>query len=125
MWLLNTKTLELREFHTVPRGDYAILSHVWQPEDKTYNFQSIRDIYEKFRDSEDSRGGCRSCPRQRAHILQPGGRRRESSVTLQGFGYSFHSRVERESERYVPRSLVVAVQLPVRLARPGPCLPGP
>ena len=37
MWLLDTHTLELRGFHTLPktsegRGEYAILSHVWSPD---------------------------------------------------------------------------------------------
>ena len=44
MWLLNTRTYELREFtdFELERTRYAILSHRWEPEDETYSFQSIK-----------------------------------------------------------------------------------
>lgn len=51
MWLLNTKTLEMKSFANTPRFPYAILSHVWQHEDQSYNFQKIQDIYARFRNS--------------------------------------------------------------------------
>ncbi|KAI0654520.1 heterokaryon incompatibility protein-domain-containing protein [Cubamyces menziesii] len=46
MWLLDTHTLELRGFHTLPktsegRGEYAILSHVWSPDGE----QSFQDVW--------------------------------------------------------------------------------
>ena len=52
MWLLNTKTLMLKAFPNASRIRYAILSHVWRPDDEEYNFQSIRATYEEFRDLE-------------------------------------------------------------------------
>ena len=49
MWLLNTKTLELRDFPNTPAAvRFAILSHVWQPDDKRYDFQSVQGIYREF-----------------------------------------------------------------------------
>ena len=55
MWLLNTKTLELRDFPNTPAGvRFAILSHVWQPDDKKYGFQSVQGIYREFCHSAES-----------------------------------------------------------------------
>ncbi len=46
MWLLHTKTLELRHFIKPDRETpYAILSHVWEDIDHTHNFQDIRAIH--------------------------------------------------------------------------------
>ena len=53
MWLLNTKTLELRNFPNTPRNRYAILSHVWEAGDTEYSFQSIKALYEKYHDFEE------------------------------------------------------------------------
>ena len=53
MWLLNTKTLELRNYDNPKGVAYAILSHVWQDSDREYNFQSIKTTYEEYRDSEE------------------------------------------------------------------------
>ena len=53
MWLLNTKTLELRYFNGPAEALYAILSHVWQDADKLYSFQSIKATYEQYHNSKE------------------------------------------------------------------------
>ena len=45
MWLLNTKTLELKEVTNPKDYKYAILSHVWEDRDRTQTFQDIRAIH--------------------------------------------------------------------------------
>lgn len=45
MWLLNTKTLELKEVADPKDHKYAILSHVWEDSDRTQTFQDIRAIH--------------------------------------------------------------------------------
>ncbi|KAI0350018.1 HET-domain-containing protein, partial [Trametes cingulata] len=44
MWLLNTKTAELRQFASSQDLRYAIISHVWQQEPKEQTFHEVRSI---------------------------------------------------------------------------------
>ena len=55
MWLLNTRTYQLKEFtgFELEHTPYAILSHRWEPEDETYSFQSIKAIYIKRVTTDD------------------------------------------------------------------------
>ncbi|TFK82087.1 HET-domain-containing protein, partial [Polyporus arcularius HHB13444] len=45
MWLLHTKTLELKEVTKPEDNEYAILSHVWEDSDRTQTFHDIRAIH--------------------------------------------------------------------------------
>ena len=53
MWLLNTRTAELK-FFADPKsvGNYAILSHVWGEKSEEDTFQSVRAAYEQCRRNE-------------------------------------------------------------------------
>ena len=47
MWLLHTKTLELRFFADSQSVRYAALSHVWEADDHRQPFREIQAIYSR------------------------------------------------------------------------------
>ncbi|KAI0702584.1 heterokaryon incompatibility protein-domain-containing protein [Earliella scabrosa] len=49
MWVIETPTLLLHEFTSPERvpGGYAILSHVWEPEDKEWTFQKVNQLRDR------------------------------------------------------------------------------
>ncbi|EIW57763.1 HET-domain-containing protein, partial [Trametes versicolor FP-101664 SS1] len=51
MWLLNTKTAELKQFPSSKDVRYAIVSHVWQQEPKEQTFHEVRAILVQCKDT--------------------------------------------------------------------------
>ncbi|KAI0366297.1 HET-domain-containing protein [Pilatotrama ljubarskyi] len=51
MWLLNTRTAELRQFASSQGLRYAIISHVWQQEPKEQTFHEVRAILVRCKES--------------------------------------------------------------------------
>ena len=46
MWLLHTKTLELRHFVSPAQAPpYSILSHVWQEDDRKHTFHDVQLVH--------------------------------------------------------------------------------
>lgn len=54
MWLINTASLKLEEFHDIEDRKYAILSHTW--EDEEISFQEIRGDLGHYNALADRKG---------------------------------------------------------------------